>query len=255
MFRGFRVPCDMSITPEQAVRLALRGRFYGIELSVDPETLPEAEAVKACFRDAGITVAAVDPGLSVYASEELCRKAIDFSAEICAAAVVMPKFEEALWKYCGEKEIRMLVQVLPEEEVTGLYGIWDLSAPGAPSKAERIGHVRVSDSNMDPELLGQRLRMLRKAGFCGFIIGTEPLTEQPEEQLRQWLGKIDACDEKAALADVPLPPLYPPQGHPRVMFRSQDIPEIRQRMAAPENADALRRYREALQPVRMFLSQ
>ena len=105
----------------------------------------------------------MDPGLSVHASEALCRKVIDFSSEICAAAVVLPGFEEALWEYCGKKEIRMLVETLPEREVPGLCGIWDLSAPGAPPEGEKIGHVRVSDSNMDPELLAQRLRMLRQA--------------------------------------------------------------------------------------------
>ncbi len=66
---------------------------------------------------------------------------------------------------------------------------------------------------------------------------------------------IEDNDRKAALADIPLPPFYPPAEHPRVLFRKSDIPAIKARMNAPENADALRRYRKALQDdAKLFLS-
>jgi len=112
--------------------------------------------------------------------------------------------------------------------------------------------------------IAQVLSALRGVNYRGFISlewespwrpEIRELYPDPLHLLFAFNKWIEANDQKAALADVPLPPFYPPAGHPRVMFRKSDIPAIRARMTAPENADALRRYRKALQDdAELFLS-
>lgn len=260
MFRGFSTGCVPGCTPEMAVRLALSGRFYGIELSVDLRTDYDTEKIRELFYESGVTVAAIDPGIDLSAAESPTAgmQAVELAAAIGARAVILRGEAEALKPLCGYavgRKVQIWTTCLPEENIPDLMGIWDLSDPGPEPELSRIAHVRISSTDMDPVLLGERLRRLRKAAYVGFITLTEPVSGDPVTALFDLLGKVDAADEKAALADIPLPPLYPPEGHPRIMFRAKDIPEIRRRMEAPENADALRRYREALLPdAEIFLS-
>lgn len=257
MFRGFSTRCLPGTTPEETVRLALSGRFYGIELAVTADMMQEAEQLDRCFYEAGMTVAAVDPGvvLSAPGARAAGFRAIDFTAAVRGQGVILSdargsdkQLLEELCRYAGSRNVAVLSEQLPQEEIPNLMGLWDLSDPEAEPQTGRIGHVHISDIQMDSALLEKRLRLLRKAGYRGYIVVTEPVSGNPLTALLDCGNWIDTCDEKAALADIPLPPLYPPEGHPRVMFRDKDIPEIRRWMEAKENADALRRYREALRP-------
>ena len=259
MFRAFRTPRLPECSSEEAVRLALSGRLYGVEVAVDPERLPEPKLVDTCFYESGIVIAAVDPGLRIQDQDSLALafRVVEFAVSIRSGAVIVTCEDASLLKTLCHRGVERNVQIwvtrLPEEKIPNLYGIWDLSETEDMPQTERIAHVRISNTQMDPALLHQRLKKLRQWGYQGFIAITEELDTLSRLQL--CVNRIDAADEKAALADVPLPPLYPPQGHPRVMFQARDIPEIRKRMHAPENADALRRYREALLPeAEIFLS-
>lgn len=257
MFRGFSTLCLPGQTPEEIVRLALSGRFYGIELAVAPGEMQDAERLDRNFYEAGLTVAAVDPGLdlSVPEARDLGFRLIDFAASVHSRGLIISGVGEEsrqilqeLCCYAGEQNVQVLTETLPEEEIPNLMGVWDISDPGPEPPLQRIGHVRISNFQMDEALLQKRMLLLRRAGFRGFITLTEPICGDPLTGLFAYQNRIDTSDEKAALADVPLPPLYPPEGHPRVMFQKKDIPAIRRRMEAPENRDAVRRYREALLP-------
>lgn len=264
MFRGISTGCVPGVSPEELVRLVLSGRFYGIELAGDPAEMGSTEELDRRFREAGITVAAVDLGTDLAAS---CAREKGFRAVELAAAVhgrglivsgvdgeSLPLVRE-LCAYALERKVGILTRELPEEEIPNLLGLWDISDPEQSAEPGRIGHVHIGNTKADRALLEKRMRVLRKAGYRGFITLTEPVSGDPLTALLDLGNLVDAWDEKAALAEVPLPPLYPPEGHPRVMFRTKDIPAIRRRMEAPENADALRRYREALLPeAEIFLS-
>ncbi len=112
--------------------------------------------------------------------------------------------------------------------------------------------------------IAEILAALRDVHYQGFIslewespwrAEIRDLYPDPLQLLFAFNRWIEQNDRKAALADIPLPPFYPPAEHPRVMFRKANIPAIKARMSAPENADALRRYNKALQDdAELFLS-
>ncbi len=216
------------------------------------------------------------PGI-VRTLKELCAYAAEKNVEI---------WLETHSEFSTGKSLR---EILDLAECANLKVIWDIIhtieyhesvSDTVAYLGDALAHVHVKDGVPSDDAdstqyihtdlgagsmpIAEILAALRDVHYQGFIslewespwrAEIRDLYPDPLKLLFAFNRWIEQNDRKAALADVPLPPFYPPAEHPRVMFRKADIPAIKARMSAPENADALRRYNKALQDdAELFLS-
>lgn len=67
---------------------------------------------------------------------------------------------------------------------------------------------------------------------------------QPTDNKKDFEVKMEI--ELQPMFGHPMPSVFPKEGHPRVLFTKEDIPELKAKMTAPENAKAYAAYKELL---------
>lgn len=278
MFRAFRIPCTRNCGPQEIIRLALSSKMYGVSLSLTAEgilSVGEAAQTRTAFHEAGLTLTSLcadrclteDDAALVTLAAEIGARALSLRLRerlpdaqstlalrqlcTCAAEKGLEIWLETAGAFPSGKTLGQLLEAV---NCPNLKAVWNLPCTVAQGESaadtlsflgSRLAQLHVSQTPAMEVPLREALMALRQLRYTGFVCLD---WENSQASLLAGCRWIDGCDQKSALVDVPLPPLYPPAGHPRVMFRKEDIPAIRARMAVPENADAMRRYRNALKP-------
>ncbi len=104
----------------------------------------------------------------------------------------------------------------------------------------RLGEVQTTQSVP----LKIRVSLLEKGIYIDTFVITADGHFQPTQNKADFEVKMEI--ELQPMFGHPMPEVFPREGHPRVLFTKEDIPEIKSRLTAPENAKPYAAYKELL---------